>query len=424
MPDAADSSTLWQLLCDRPGLRDFIGIRAVDELANQMLNVAIGWYVYTLTHTPLSLAYVGLAQFLPKILTALWAGQAADRFDRRRIIWLSLLVQAVCLGAFTLWLTVEPPSVVAVYVMLVLTGTARSFASPAMSAILPHLVELEEFPRAVAAVTSAFHICTVIGPAIGGAIYAWHGPAMFALAAALFALATRLALCLQADRRAPAEPTSELQERGVLAGLHYIFSNRLLLGLISLDLFAVLLGGVTALLPIYAEEILHIGPLGLGSLRCAPSIGAFLVGVLVAHRSIGARAGRLMLWCVAGFGVATIVFAVSRDYWLSLAALIVAGGFDMVSMIVRQTMVQMSTPDAMRGRVSAVNWIFVGASNELGEFESGLTAALLGTVRAAVLGGLGCIGVVAVWTRLFPEIWQADNLLLDTPERSDVETGT
>jgi MFS family permease len=265
-------------------------------------------------------------------------------------------------------------------------------------------------PHAVAATSSAFQICTIAGPAIGGLVYAVSGPAMFAAAAGLLGLAMTQAWRLKAGHWSAGDQQSEVTDKSILAGVRFIRGSRLLLGLISLDLFAVLLGGVTALLPIYAKDILIVGPIGLGCLRCAPGAGAAVVGLVLAHHTIQRGAGRLMLFCVAGFGIATIVFGLSVNLWLSLAALAAAGGFDMVSMVIRQTLVQSSTPDAMRGRVSAVNGIFIGASSELGEFESGLAAAMFGAVPAAVLGGLATLAVVALWSGLFPELRRADRL--------------
>lgn len=364
-----------------------------------MLNVAIGWYVYSLTHSPMSLAYAGLAQFLPNAATALLAGHAADRFERRNLIAWSAAAQAACVTAFALWSFVAAPAAPAVYLLLFLLGTARAFGSPAMSAILPGIVGADEFPRAVAGVSSAIQICTIAGPAIGGLLYAIGGRMAFAAAAALYLFALTQAWRLPEGGRA--EPTTD---GSMLAGVRYVRANRLLLALLSLDLFAVLLGGVTALLPIYARDILAVGPAGLGCLRCAPGVGAAVVGLLLARRPAGQGAARSMLACVAGFGVATAVFAVSTSFWLSLAALAAAGGFDMVSMVMRHTLVQVATPDAMRGRVSAINWVFIGASAELGEFESGAAAALFGTVPAALLGGLGTLAVVGLWTMLFPEL--------------------
>jgi MFS family permease len=413
-PVVLDTTTrrpLLELLRERPALRSFIAIRAADELASQMLNVAIGWYVYAATRDPMSLAYVGLAQFLPTIGMVLIAGQAADRFERRKVVGLSLFVQTFCLATFGVWSAVKAPAAGPVYLLLVVMSTARAFSAPAMSAMLPHVVNAEEFPRAVAATSSAFQICTIVGPAVGGVIYAISGSAMFALATALLFFALTQAHRLAGGRPTDDDQKTDLADRSLLAGVHYIRSNRLLLALISLDLFAVLLGGVTALLPIYAKDVLAVGTIGLGCLRCAPGVGAAVIGLLLAHRTIERGAGKLMLACVSGFGLATIVFAVSANFWLSLTALIAAGGFDMVSMVIRQTLVQVSTPNAMRGRVSAVNWVFIGASNELGEFESGVAAALFGTVPAAVLGGVGTLAVVALWARLFPELRHADRLI-------------
>jgi len=404
-----------RLLGARPALRFFIAVRAADELAAQMLNVAIGWYVYAADHDPMSLAYVGLAQFLPNIGLVLIAGQAADRFDRGRLIRLSFLVEAICLALFSAWSEAAAPAAGPVYLLLLVIGSARAFAAPALSATLPRVAGGEEFPRAVAAVSLASQIATIAGPAIGGLVYAACGPGTFAIAAALYLLAMiplrRLAGGRPVEEKpTAANPESSLTESSLLGGIRAVLANRVLLALVSLDLFAVLLGGVTALLPIYARDILAVGPIGLGALRCAPGAGAALVGMVLAHRAIGRGAGKRMLACVAGFGLATIVFAVSTSLWLSLASLAAAGGFDMVSMVVRQTVVQVATPDALRGRVSAVNLLFVGASSELGEFESGLAAALFGAVPAALLGGLGTLAVVALWSVLFPELRRAETL--------------
>jgi MFS family permease len=386
-----------------------------------MLNVAIGWYVYVTTGDPMSLAYVGFAQFLPGIAVVLFAGHAADRYDRRNIIRLALFIQTISLTAFGLWLVMREPSAGLIYILLFLIAATRSLASPSMSAILPHVVSTDEFPRAVAIASSAQQICTILGPAVGGVLYAMIGPYVFMLAAGLYFLAFTQGRNLKSDTRAAGEPASNLTDQGILAGIRYIRTNRLLLALISLDLFAVLLGGVTALLPIYAKDILAVGPIGLGALRCAPGIGAAIIGLVLTHHAIERGVGKLMLSCVAGYGCATIVFALSTNVWLSIVALMAIGGFDMVSVVIRHTLVQLSTPDAMRGRVSAVNYVFIGASSKLGEFESGLTAALFGTVPAALLGGLGTLVVVGLWTRLFPELGCADRLT--TVEKSSNDGG-
>jgi MFS family permease len=377
-----------------------------------MLNVAIAWHVYAVTHNPMSLAYVGLARFLPNIGVALIAGQAADRFDKRSIIRLSIFLQTLCMALLGISLRLDRLSLGVVYLLLLIIGAAQAFSFPAVSAIQPQLVDAQEFPRAVALSSSVFQICSLAGPAVGGLIYALSGPGMFAAAAGLYLIAlTQVHGLPRVCVLHGATEDSGCTDQTALGGIRYIRSNHLLLSLISLDLFAVLLGGVTALLPIYAKDILALGPTGLGCLRCAPGVGAAIVGMFLAQRTINRGAGKLMLACVAGFGFATIVFAISTNLYLSIAALMVAGGFDMVSMVIRQTLAQIATPDAMRGRVGAVQWVFVGASSELGEFESGITAALFGVMPAAVLGGIGTLAIVALWTKIFPELPSVDRLV-------------
>jgi len=402
--------SLFRLLRARPAVRSFIAIRAADELGSQMLNVAVGWYVYAATHDPMALAYVGLARFLPNIGLVLVAGPAADRVDRRKIVGISMVVQALCLAVFGMLSIFTGPAVVPVYLLLIVVGTAQSFFFPAITATLPRLVEAEEFPRAVAAASSIFQICSLLGPAVGGLIYAVSPPGMFAVAAAFYVAALTQVRRLATRRGELPAPAAEPADRSVLGGIRYVRANRFLLGCMSLDLFAVLFGGITALLPIYAKDILAVGPAGLGCLRCAPGVGAAMIGLALAHHTIRRGAGKLMLACVASFGVATAVFALSTDFWLSLAALAAVGAFDMVSMVIRQTLLQVATPDAMRGRVTAVNGVFIGASSELGEFESGVTAAVFGTVPAALLGGMATVAIVALWTWLFPELPRAESL--------------
>jgi MFS family permease len=398
-----------RFLRDRPALGSFIAISAADELGSQMLNVGIGWYVYAATDDPMSLAWVGLTRFVPTIALALVAGQAADRLDRRKLIAVSLLLQTLCIAAFAVLTAVEAPSVLPVYLLLLVNGAAHSFSSPALSATLPNLVGAQDFPRAVATASSVFQLCSLIGPALGGLIYAVSGPGMFAVAGALYLLALMQVRRLPGVGRALRVP-GETTDESVWGGIRYIRGNRLLLALISLDLFAVLLGGRDGA----AADLRQGHSRGRAGRARLPALrargGAAIVGFGLAHRPIRRGAGRLMLGCVAGFGLATVVFALSRNVWLSLAALAAAGGFDMVSMVIRQILVQIATPDAMRGRVSAVNGVFIGASSELGEFESGFTAALFGTVPAALIGGLGTLAVVALWARLFPELPRADKL--------------
>ena len=405
---------LRRLLRERPALRSFMVVHALDELNSQMLNVAIAWHVYAATHDPMSLAYVGLTRFLPNIGMVLVAGQAADRLDRRKIVGFSLLLQTLSVAAFGALLAGGALSVASMYLLLAAIGVAQAFSAPALSAMMPRLVTADEFPRAVAVDSSLFQICTLAGPAVGGLIYAVSGPGMFAVSTVLYLLALTRVRRLSGKHNETGAEKEIPADASPLGGIRYIRSNRLLLAVISLDLFAVLLGGITALLPIYARDILAVGPAGLGCLRCAPGVGAAIVGVVLAQRMIERGAGKLMLGCVAGFGFATVVFALSTNFWLSLAALIAAGGFDMVSMVIRHTLVQVATPDAMRGRVSAVQGVFIGASSELGEFESGATAALFGTIPAAVLGGLGTLAVVALWAGLFPELPRTDKLASET----------
>ena len=376
-----------------------------------MQSVAVGWQVYEITKRPLDLGYVGLAQFLPTILLFLVAGHAADRFNRRSIVTLCYAGLAVS-SALLLLLTMRgSQSVHAIYAVLVLVGVVRSFNGAAGQSMVPQLVQEKDFPNAVAWAQTVFNTATIIGPALGGLIYAiFRGPtAVYAssMVAGVISViaASRIRLNTAKREREPVSLST------LLAGLRFIWEKKLVLGTISLDLFAVLLGGAVALLPVYAREILHTGPWGLGILRSAPAIGAAAMAVMLAHRPLQRHAGMTMLWCVAGFGVFTIVFGVSRNLVLSLAALLLVGASDMVSVIIRGTLVQLSTPDAMRGRVSAVNSLFIGTSNEFGQFESGLTAHWFGTVPAVVIGGVGTLIVIGLWAWLFPELRGADRLV-------------
>lgn len=377
--------------------------------ALEMQTVAIGWQVYAITSKPLSLGLVGLYQFLPGLLLFLITGHAADRFDRKKLIALCYVGFAACSALLLAISFRDAQSVDAIYGVSFLLGIVRSFYGPAGRSILPRLVSEEHFPNAVAWAGSVFQSATILGPAAGGLIYAAaNGPsAVYAtsLASALFA--TIMILRIKANTKIG--PASDTGLARVLAGLHYIWREKLILGSISLDLFAVLLGGATALLPVYAV-LLKTGPWGLGILRAAPGVGAVVMATAVAYKPIQRRAGAAMLWCVAGFGVCTIFFGLSRSLWISLVALFLLGATDMVSVIVRSTLLQVATPDEMRGRISAVDMIFVGASNELGQFESGLTAKLFGTVPAVVLGGIGTLIVTAVWAWAFPSIRKVDSL--------------
>ena len=393
-------------------LRDFrlfVATRFLAVVAYQMVGVAVGWQVYDLARDPLQLGYVGLAEFLPAFLFALPAGQAADRFDRRLVLAGCLLGQWSAALAL-LVLAVRPVATVApIFAVVALTGMSRAFLAPATQSLLPRLVPLEVFPQAVALSSTIMKAAMIAGPALGGLLYAWGPAAVYAVAAVLTALAVWSATRLRARPASPAGAEAE-GLNGLLAGVHYVWSRKDILGAVSLDLFAVLLGGATALLPLYARDILHAGPAGLGLLRGAPSAGAAAMALALALRPLEREAGAKLFAAVAVFGIATIAFGLSRSFTVSLVALAVLGAADMVSVVVRQTLVQIRTPDAMRGRVSAVNWVFIGASNELGEFESGLTAAWFGAVPAVVLGGIGTLAIAALWAWRFPELRRVDRL--------------
>jgi MFS family permease len=385
--------------------------RFLIVVAVEMQAVAVGWQVYEITKRPLDLGYVGLAQFLPGILLFPISGHASDRFERRHVLSACYAGFAVC---FALLLTLAQRSVhsvTSIYFVLILLGVVRSFNGTASRAILPQLVPEEHFPNAVAWNATTFQAATILGPSFGGILYAaFRGPSVVYAAATLTAIGAlistfRIKPELTARRREP------MTFKTAFAGLRYIWREKLILGAISLDLFAVLLGGAVALLPVYAREILHTGPWGLGLLRTAPGVGAAVMAVALAHRPLRGRSGPTLLWSVAGFGVFTIIFGVSRSLVLSLIALFLLGASDMISVIIRATLVQLGTPDAMRGRVTAVDMIFIGASNEFGQFESGLTAHWFGTVPAVVLGGIGTLVVIAIWAWRFPELRNAGELL-------------
>jgi MFS family permease len=395
--------------------RRYMTARFMVTVSSEMQSVAVGWQIYELTHRPFDLGIVGLAQFLPGILLFLIAGHTADRVSRLRILRTCYGAFSVCsllllgvtlLGAKRAGIT----SVYPIYFILLLNGTVRAFNGPASQAFLPLLVPEEHFPNAVAWGSSIFQTATIAGPMLGGVLYGITGsPApVYALAIASYlgALACMSRVHVKAEERAKTAASLAI----VLEGLTYIWRNKLVLGTISLDLFAVLLGGAVALLPVYAREILNVGAFGLGVLRSAPGVGAVAMAIVVAHWPLRRRAGSAMLLCVFAFGAFTIIFGLSHSLAISLVSLILLGASDMVSVIVRHTMIQLSTPDAMRGRVSAVNMVFIGASNEVGQFESGLTAQWFGTVPAVVIGGLGTIVIVVLWSVMFPSLRKVDRL--------------
>ena len=377
--------------------------------AIEMQAIAVGWQVYEITRRPLDLGLVGLAQFLPGILLFPISGHTSDRFERRNVLTACYAGYAVCSVLLLVIARSRAHSIVSIYVVLVLIGIVRSFNGTASRAILPQLVPEEHFPNAVAWNATTFQAATILGPSMGGILYAlFRGPSAVYLAAALTSIGAFFStLRIKTSPRPHSEP---MTFKTVFAGLRFIWREKLILGAISLDLFAVLLGGAVALLPVYARAILHTGPWGLGLLRTAPAAGASLMAVLLAHRPLRGRAGVALLWSVAGFGIFTILFGVSRSLVLSLAALLLLGACDMISVIIRATLVQLRTPDEMRGRVTAVDMVFIGTSNEFGQFESGLTAQWFGTVPAVVLGGVGTLVVIALWAWLFPELRKAGEL--------------
>jgi MFS family permease len=400
-----------------PGFVLFQVARFLIVAAVEMQAVAVGWQVYEITKRPLDLGYVGLAQFLPAILLFPISGHVSDRFERRHVLSACYAGYAVCFGLLLALAQRGGHPIHSIYVVLILIGVVRSFNSTASRAILPQLVPEEHFPNAVAWNASIFQAATILGPSFGGILYAaFHGPSVVYVVAMLTAIgATVSSFRIKPEVRARASSSDLAASRSmtfksVFAGLHYIWNKKLILGAISLDLFAVLLGGAVALLPVYAREILHTGPWGLGLLRTAPGVGAAIMAVLLAHWPLRGRSGPTLLWSVAGFGIFTIIFGVSRSLTISLIALLLLGASDMISVIIRATLTQLATPDEMRGRVTAVDMIFIGTSNEFGQFESGVTAQWFGTVPAVVLGGVGTLVVIAVWAWLFPELRHAGEL--------------
>ena len=377
--------------------------RLVASLGQQMLTVAVGWELYERTHSALALGLVGLTQMVPMVLFTLPAGHVADNHDRKRIIMLMSLVIACASLGLTLSSALGAP-VFWTYFCLFVAGTARTFLWPASSAFLPQLVSRQDFSRAVTWSSGSFQLSSVAGPAAGGALIALthHAAPVYAIntAAALICLA----LISFVRRRHKAALKEKMTANNLIVGFKFVFANPIILGTITLDMFAVLLGGATALLPVYAKDILMVGPTGLGFLQAALPMGSLVCALVLAHRSPMQKAGRAMLLAVAGFGLATIAFGCSHWFWLSLLMLFVCGAVDNISVVVRHTLVQLLTPDEKRGRVSAVNSLFIGTSNELGGFESGLVAYWLGPVVSVVSGGVGTILVVAAVAVIWPQI--------------------
>jgi len=382
--------------------------RIAAIVATQAQGVAVAWEVFSHTRRPLELGFVGLAQFLPIASLSLFAGHAADRFDRRRLLTIVYAAMATLSLTLLAYSRSGSKSVWPIYVILILQSTAASFGRPASAAMLPEVVPTEAFERAVAWSSSMWQGAAIIGPAIGGVLLTvLSSRGVYLLAASLSSFGAFYVS--RVEGLSGRTPIREMSVSTLLAGVRYVWAHPLILGSVSLDLFAMLLGGAVALMPIFAE-MLHVGPWGLGLLRSAPGAGAALSGVYLAYRPLRRRAGHVMFACVFGFGLATIGFAFSNSFALSLVLLFVSGATDMVSVVVRQTLLQIETPNEMRGRVSAVNLVFVGASNELGEFESGLTGQWLGPRMATWVGGVGTLVVVAIWAVLFPSLRKVDKL--------------
>jgi MFS family permease len=386
-----------------PGLVRFLSARVFAVLAAQIQTVAVGWQIYDITHDPLDLGLIGLSQFLPFVLLILPAGQIADRYDRRRIVTLCYAAETICamlLLGFTLkGVTVAWP----VFGAMVLLGCARAFSMPSGQALLPNLVPPDSFTRAVALNSSIFQIANIVGPAIGGLLYA-GGPAFVYSTVVVLAAAAVILMYRVGPEPKKVRAAEPANWNTLLSGLRFVWTKPVVLGAISLDLFAVLFGGAVALLPVFARDILHSGPVQLGLLRAAPGAGAAVCAILLAANPMKRHVGAWMFGGVAVFGAATIVFGMSSNGVISMIALATLGAADMVSVYIRHLLVQLETPDYLRGRVSAVSSVFIGASNELGEFESGVTAKWLGTVRAVVVGGIATLVVTGVWTKLFPQL--------------------
>ncbi|KDU96780.1 MFS transporter [Komagataeibacter rhaeticus] len=409
-----DPSSPSRPLHRHPGLLAFLCARTASSFSACVQAVAVGWQIYALTHSTTALALVGLAQFLPMAGLLLPAGHAADHFNRRLIVVtcqcieaLSALLMAV--GAFGGW---TAPWMI--YAMVMVFGAARAFEMPCQQTFLPSLVPASVFPRAAAVSSSLFQAAAVTGPSLGGLLYGAGAGVCYLVCAVGFACACvgtlRIRLVFTPRPRVPLSVATFMEV------MHFLRARPEMLGAISLDLFAVLLGGATAMLPVYASDILHAGPLGLGLLRAAPAIGAVLCSVILVWKPLNRQAGARMFLSVALFGVATLVFALSRSMAVSIIALAVLGAADVVSVVVRGALVQLRTPDSMRGRVSAVNMLFIGSSNQLGEFESGMLASVIGPTGSVALGGIGTLLITAVWIRLFPTLWHLDRLDGITPD--------
>ncbi len=404
--DSTTGEGIGSLFQIRP-FRHYWSARVCSMSAYQMQTVATGWSVYELTNNPFDLGLVGLVQFLPRVALTLWAGAVADRHNRKWIAFVCNIVQMIACGLLAIGSGAGILTREGIFGLIAIIGAARAFEMPTMQSILPNTVPTSAFPRGLALSTAATQIAIIGGPALAGLIFLAGVTSVYTVATLFFVLAS-VAMATMPPLRVSVPRANSSDS--LLAGIHFIFANPVILGAISLDLFAVLLGGATAMLPVYAKDILHVGPTGLGLLQTGPALGALAMTYFLSLNPLESRVGRQLFISVAIFGFGTLVFAFSTSFWLSLATLIVIGAADCVSVVIRQSLVQLETPDIMRGRVSAVNSVFIGASNQLGEFESGMMAALFGTVPSVAIGGLGTLFIVGLWIRLFPSLVQRDRL--------------
>lgn len=376
--------------------------RFFGTFAAQIVSVSVGWQIYDLTRNPLDLGYVGLVQFAPALLLVLVTGAVADRFGRRLVMGLSMALEAACAAALLAFTVHGLASPLPIFGTLLVFGVARAFFGPASASLVANLVPAEDFANAVAWNSSAWQTATIVGPVAGGLLYGLGADWAYGTATVLMLVAAALVFSIPRPRQAVTNEPATLES--MLAGFRYIWKEKIVLGAVSLDLFAVLLSGAVALLPVYARDILQLGPWGLGMLRAAPGIGAIAVAVWLAGHPLRDHAGLILLVFVALFGIVTVVFGLSTITWLSIVALGLLGATDMVSVYIRETLIQLWTPDQVRGRVNAVNMVFVGASNELGEFRAGTMAHFIGVVPAVVLGGVGAVAVAGIWAVAFPAL--------------------
>ncbi len=410
---AADDAPASEPAPEPPLLRNrdfllFVLCRTANSMGVHALTVAVGWHIYQITGNPIDLGLIGLAQFLPALTLFLVAGMAADRFERRGIVIICNIVHVFAVGMLIWLFRSETVSVAAVLAVLVLHGAARSFFHTTTQAILPNLVSKQVFPRAVAFASSANKGAQLLGPAIGGLVIAWLDKGAYTAILIAFVVAGLAAAAI--GRRIKVKAPEPFGLATVIGGFHYVWHNKTVLGAISIDLMAVMFGGVMGLLPVFASDILHVGPDGLGLMRATPGAGSLIVGLILTQIPPPGRMGPALFISVAIFGLSIVVFSLSTWFWLSIAALAVYGAADMISVYVRQTLVQIATPDHMRGRVSAINSVSINASNELGDFRAGIMAGGIGTVGAVLFGGVVTVGIAAAWCRMFPTIRRVNRL--------------